>query len=247
VKAVIAFVAAVGAFAAAVVLTFVVRDDSGASAPRDIYFSLGDSIAAGNGVADPERDGFVAVLAQERGIEHVFNAARAGATSAEVYEEQLARALPSTQAGSVSLITISAGGNDLAGLIPNADCVIEPLPPTCPLEDALDGVEANIDRILRDLRDANRVVPIVVLAYPNLFSGTGHAWEAPAGRVLPRLNERLRAVAGRYDGVAVAEPTFDGRGDELTGVNAALFDPHPNAAGHRVIAEAFDAAVEELE
>jgi lysophospholipase L1-like esterase len=247
VKAIIAFVVGVGAFAAAIVLAFTLRDDSGASAPRDIYISLGDSVAAGNGVSDPETDGFVPVLAELRGIDHVFNVARAGATSADVYADQLSRALPTTQGGNVTLITISAGGNDLAGLIPNTDCVIDPLPPTCPLDEALAGVEANIDRILRDLRDANRVVPIVLLAYPNFFSGTGHAWEAPAGRVLPQLNEVLRGVAGRYDGVAVAEPSFEGRGDELTGVNAFRFDPHPNAAGHRVIAEAFDEAIEGLE
>jgi lysophospholipase L1-like esterase len=243
----VAFVAAAVAFGGAVAVTFVLRDDSGATTPDNIYISLGDSVAAGNGVSEPETAGFVAVLARSRRIDHVYNVARPGAASGDVYAQQLASALPQAQAGTAGLITISAGGNDLAGLIPNPDCVVDPLPPTCPLDGALAIVEENLDRIVRDIRDANRVVPVVLLAYPNFFSGTGHAWEAPAGRVLARLNDVIREVAHRYERVAVAEPSFEGRGDELTGVNNYRFDPHPNARGHAIIAEAFARAIDGLE
>ena len=90
-------------------------------------------------------------------------------------------------------------------------------------------------------------MPIVLLAYPNFFSGTGHAWEAPASRVLPRLDDVVRDVASRFDRVTVAEPSdaFECHAGELTHVNDAAFDPHPNDAGHRVIAGAFEAALEE--
>jgi hypothetical protein len=90
-------------------------------------------------------------------------------------------------------------------------------------------------------------VPIVLLGYPNFFSGTGHAWEAPAGRVLPQLVDSLQMVASEHDRVEVALPSFDGRGGELTHVNDEDFDPHPNDAGHRVIADAMLAALAKVE
>jgi hypothetical protein len=87
----------------------------------------------------------------------------------------------------------------------------------------------------------NQAAPIVLLAYPNLFSGTGHRFEAPASRVLPRLDDVIRTVATKYQHTAVADPSaaFEGHGRELTHVLDTPFDPHPNDAGHRVIADAF--------
>ena len=213
---------------------------SGDAANDGVYVSLGDSVAAGNGASDPQRSGFVPVLAAREGVESTFNVAVAGATTQDVIDKQVAKVLSVVQAGSVSFITISAGGNDLAGLIPNAACTQDPLPASCPLDEALAGVEARLDTILRYLRDANVRVPIVLLAYPNFFSGTGHAFDAPAARVLPRLERVIARVAARYERVAVAAPAaaFEGRGGELTGVLAQPFDPHPNDDGHRIIAAA---------
>jgi hypothetical protein len=59
--------------------------------------------------------------------------------------------------------------------------------------------------------------------------------------VLPRLDEVIRAVASKHPHTAVADPSavFEGRGGELTHVLDTTFDPHPNDAGHRVIADAF--------
>ncbi len=47
--------------------------------------------------------------------------------------------------------------------------------------------------------------------------------------------------------VAVAHPwdAFEGHGDDLTHVLDEPFDPHPNDAGHRAIAAADTAALEE--
>ena len=65
--------------------------------------------------------------------------------------------------------------------------------------------------------------------------------------MLPRLVALLESTASKYERVAVATPSFDGRGDELTHVNDAQFDPHPNDEGHRAIADAMLAALAEIE
>ena len=148
----------------------------------------------------------------------------------------------------IAFITISVGGNDLAALIPNATCQQDPLPPSCPLDDALASVERNLDEIMRDIRARDQKTPVVLLLYPNFFSGTGHVFEAPAARVLPRLDSVIARVAGRYPhtGVADAAPAFEGKGQLLTHVLDPQFDPHPNDAGHRLIADAFEAALKQI-
>jgi lysophospholipase L1-like esterase len=98
---------------------------------------------------------------------------------------------------------------------------------------------------MKQLRAAYPKTPVVLLLYPNFFSGTGHPFEAPAERVLPRLDEVIARVAARYQhtSVAAAAPAFAGRGGTLTHVLDPAFDPHPNDAGHRLIADAFLAAL----
>jgi lysophospholipase L1-like esterase len=232
------------AFIGAAILIASLRSSSG-EATRDVYVSIGDSIAAGDGASDPESTSFAALLAAREEVS-LHNVAASGATTQDVLDDQLARALVAIEAGRVAFVTISAGGNDLAALIPNAACVEDRPPAACPLDDSLARVEANLEQIVRYIRDADTRVPIVLLAYPNLFSGTGHTWEAPAGRVLPRLGDVMRAVATRFGGVAVADPApaFEGNGGRLTHVLDDEFDPHPNDEGHAVIAEAFALALE---
>jgi lysophospholipase L1-like esterase len=233
------------AFVGAAVLIASMQDSTSGS-DGDVYVSIGDSIAAGNGASDAETTSFVALLAAREEVTF-RNVAKAGATTQDVLVDQLGPALVPIQAARVAFVTISAGGNDLATLIPNVACVEEPLPDSCPLEASLERVEANLDRIISYIRETNTSVPIVLLAVPNLFSGTGHAWEAPAGRVLPELGRVIRDVASRYDHVAVADASgaFEGRGGELTHILDDAFDPHPNDAGHRAIADALAEALEE--
>jgi lysophospholipase L1-like esterase len=247
-NALLGFAAGVVALAAVVLLIYVIAaigSSSDAAPAADVYISMGDSVAAGSGASDAETS-FAALIAASEDVT-LFNVAEANATSQMVLDEQVARVLPLLGSGRVRLITISAGGNDLAALIPNAACVDDPPSAACPLEEMLDGVAGRMDEILRLLREADARVPIVLLAYPNFFSGTGHAWDAPAGRVLPAFAARLQAAASHYDRVAVAAPSFDARGGELTHVNDAEFDPHPNDAGHAVIAEAMLAALAAIE
>ena len=210
------------------------------------YVALGDSISAGNGASDPAQTGVVALVAADRDVP-ARNLAVAGATASDLVERQLPAAMELVEAGDVAFVTVSAGGNDLAALIPNAACVEEPLPAACPLDETLFGIEERLLRIIDDIRDFDGDVPIVLIAYPNFFSGTGHAFEAPAERVLRRFAEMLRDVSSTQRNVAVAEPSFEGRGGELTHVLDEPSDPHPNDAGQQVIAEAVLVALREID
>jgi lysophospholipase L1-like esterase len=241
-----------GMLAALVLLVYFVAavggSSSGGEPSGDVYISMGDSVAAGNGASDATTLSFAALLATRREVT-LYNVAQAGAATRQVLDEQLSLVLPILGGDRVSFITISAGGNDFAALIPNNACTEDPRPASCPLEETLAGVSARLDELLRLLREANPRVPIVLVGYPNFFAGTGHAWEAPAGDVLPELVDAMRAVASRYERVAVATPSFheQSRSRSLTHVLDVPFDPHPNDAGHAIIANAIKAALEEIE
>lgn len=211
------------------------------------YLSLGDSIAAGNGASDKATTAFVPLLARDEGGLEVLNLAEAGATTRDVLDRQLPGVLDG-RPRKLAFITLSVGGNDLAALIPNTTCQQDPLPPSCPLEDALAQVQRNVDDIMQRLRGNYPATPIVVLLYPNFFSGTGHAFEAPAQRVLPRLDEVLARIAVKYPHTVVATTAaaFEGKGATLTHVLDQQFDPHPTDAGYRLIADAFIAALKRV-
>jgi lysophospholipase L1-like esterase len=218
---------------------------SAAKTYSGLYISLGDSVAAGNGASDPAVTSFVALLARDEGGIETANLAVAGATTSDVIEKQLSHATEAARGKKLAFFTVSAGGNDLAALIPNTSCQLDPLPASCPLDDELAKVETNLDTIMKQLRKIDGRTPIVLLLYPNFFSGTGHVFEAPAARVLPRLDEVIARVAAKYQHTAVAlgAPAFEGRGGQLTHVLDAQFDPHPNDAGHRALADAFEEAL----
>ncbi len=229
-------------------LAFVATACGGSSAAKTysgLYISLGDSVAAGNGASDRATTSLVALLAKDEGGLDTANLAVAGATTGDVIEKQLPQAADASRGKKVAFITISAGGNDLAALIPNTSCQLDPLPASCPLDEELAKVESNLNTIMQQVRKIDGRTPIVLLLYPNFFSGTGHPFEAPAGRVLPRLDEVIARVAAKYQHIAVAlgAPAFEGRGGELTHVLDPVFDPHPNDAGHRLLADAFEEAL----
>ena len=253
-NAVLGVIAGIGALAGLALLVYAVAavgsggsstDDATAA---DLYISLGDSVAAGNGASDPAATSYAALIAASREVT-LFNIARAGADTQAVISDQLPQALPLLGGGRVAFITIAAGGNDLAPLIPNPDCTQDPAPESCPLDVTLDGVAARIGETLRLLREADAQVPIVLLGYPNFFAGTGHTWEGAAGVVLLMLTDTLQDVAGKYEGVSVATPSFAEQSinNALTHVREDPFDPHPNDAGHRIISDAIDAGLERIE
>lgn len=224
--------------------------DGEAAAPNQgtIYLALGDSLAAGVGASAPE-EAYVGrlqgALRQRLGADvDLENLAKAGATTQSLIDEQLPGAEELLHRGGVRLLTIDIGGNDFAALFGNLACLQEALTPDCPLASVLEPVRARLDTIFGRLRAAGPDVPMAVMTYPNLFSGSGHVFELPAANALSRLNEVIRDEAERY-GLTVVDPTraFEGKSLQLTGVGNVPFDPHPNDAGHAALAQAFEAAL----
>ncbi len=238
----------VSALALAVAVGACRSGSPGAKKYDGVYVSLGDSVGAGNGSSDKASTSFAALLAKDEGGLPLVNLAVANYTTTDVIEKELPRIDAELSGRNVAFITISVGGNDLAALIPNFTCQQDPLPATCPLDEALAGVEQRLQAIMDELRARYPDAPIVLLEYPNFFSGTGHAFEAPAARVLPRLDEVIARVAARdrHAAAADAAPAFEGKGATLTHVLDPRFDPHPTDAGHRLIADAFEQALKRV-
>jgi lysophospholipase L1-like esterase len=236
------------AFAAVLALAACGGEEQAAGA---FYLALGDSVAAGSGASEPAAKGYAALVHDALADRYdndvqLENLAVAGHTTDDVIERQLPQAHTILADEQVTLITLTLAGNDLYAQLTHPDCTTDPASPACPLEEALDGIETNIDTILGDLRAAaGPDVPIIVTTYPNFFSAPEHPLEEPAAYALGRLNEVIRSCAGRHDAlVAELETAFDGWANELTHVMETPMDPHPNDAGHRLIA---DAVVKTLE
>ena len=212
------------------------------------YLALGDSIAWGAGASDTNSKSYAglvtAALHQEVSDDLLASSpAAGGATTQELIDRQLPAALDALRGRDVRLITITIGGNDLNILQSSPDaatCIADVNDPKCPVAEILVGTEERLDRILGDLREAGPDVPIVIQVYPNLFSGTGHVFEQPAGQAFGKLNEVIERVAAKHD-ILIADPraAFEGRGGELTHTLDATPDFHPNDAGYEAIAEAF--------
>jgi lysophospholipase L1-like esterase len=210
-----------------------------------IYLALGDSIAEGQGASDPETTDYVALVAEALRGRHgdsleVRSLAVGGHTTQDLIDTQLTPAVEAIGEGDVRLVTVTIGGNDLFQYSADAACVADPADPDCPLEAGLLDVEQRLDEILEALRQADPDTTIVIQVYPNLFSGTGHAFTRSADTAFGLLNGVIQGVARRNE-VLVADPVlaFEGRGREYTHTLDPTPDFHPTDAGYEAIAGAF--------
>jgi lysophospholipase L1-like esterase len=210
--------------------------------PGDLYLALGDSLAAGFIVDQPE-DAYVARIAaairQRQPIE-LRNLAVPGETSASFLRRQLPQALALIReqraAGKrVSPITLDIGGND-ARMVENASNEER--------RRAIATIEANIGSALDQLRDATSdafgrpSADIAIMTYYNPFPGDPANQDSPAYWSAQLNAAIVRAAAQRGVAVANVEQAFAG-GNVYRYTYIAAGDVHANSDGHAVIAEQF--------
>ncbi len=202
------------------------------------YLAMGDSLSAGYG-ALPATQGFAYLLYKEGAFERrndtlFANAAVPGVTSSEVLAHQVPQALASFQPDA---ITLTVGGNDLLAILVGAD------PAT-----VLAGYQANLTQILTELCfGMPGVAPLIVVG--NLYTID----EIPgAGQVVALFNAVVDGVAGALAAggcdvrVADVHGAFLGRTGllliERNGADA--LEVHPTNTGYRVMADAFEDAID---
>lgn len=211
--------------------------------PGDVYLALGDSLAWGAFLEQPETQSYPALLHARLAAGHPIafaNLAVPGETSASFLRRQLPRAIAliereQADGRRVSPITLDIGGNDLR----NAER-------GTPAERAavVQEVQRNLARTLDALQRATGGrADIAVMTYYNPYGGDPNEENSEAYWVT-QLNAAIRTEAEQR-GIAVADtyaPFDNGRAYSYT--NVLLGDVHATRQGHAVIAEQFWAALE---
>ena len=197
------------------------------------YMAMGDSLAAGYG-AVPATQGYAYLLYKEGAFDKVpntllSNVGLIGATSEDVLNYQVPLAIDVYHP---TVITLTVGGNDLVGILadPNA------------AQQVLDNFAKNLKAILEQLQGK---LPGVKIYINNLYDIP----EIPgATDAVIAFNLTLAFVAAPFMDVQIADvfSAFEGKkGLRLIQRNGAdQFEVHPSNAGHRAMANAFKAVIE---
>jgi lysophospholipase L1-like esterase len=245
------------AFAATVVLSLAAAPAWAAdrhSTPR--YVSLGDSYSSGVGSGGSESGGscrrntnaFPARWAlAHRGYDAVLNAC-SGATAEQVRQTQLGALTTDT-----TLVTLTAGGNDIGFARAMTVCVVDPRPSACvarahtATKQAREALPERLRRLYADIRDRSPRAEVLVFGYPRFFR-TGRAGcrflntteREAINDTIDALNTVIstRATAAGFRFIEVST-RFTGHGlcAAAPWLNGVTFPPdnsfHPNNAGQR--------------
>jgi acyl-CoA thioesterase-1 len=195
--------------------------------PDPLYVALGDSTAAGVGARSgggyPER--LVARLQPRVGALRLINLGESGATTADVLETQVPRALLTRP----RLITLGIGINDVGLQLPD------------------DAFALNLEETVVPLR--RLAAPIVICNIPDLALAPAVARLVPVHVYEKRIelfNEHIAATAARH-GLALVD-LYSWSREALPG-RPELFSPdgfHPSALGYEVWAERMAPHIEPL-
>ncbi len=219
------------------------------------YVALGDSIEFGVGATN--NFGYVARLSEHLAEFELHNLAQPGATVRDIRQHQLQPAITAIQshAGAEVVISWGGGGNDLLQFVlsPEAATCRQQVSCLNRLNALLNEIEQTVDRTIRELREA--VGPegvILIRTQYNALLKTGcdpderAALASIAMEGLPDshldqgLNDRLRAIAARYDAEVIELfLPFAQNPDGLIAADCL----HPNDAGHALIAQLAIAAL----
>ena len=243
---------------------------------REDLLVLGDSIAAGYGLADPDTETYGAKLAEAMGLsgQDYQNLAQNGATSGSLLEllktPEMAAALSAH-----TTIVVSIGGNDILapvfamakqalGLA--ADTANEELQAALAENpSALGAVGAalvanqaqfvaiigdfaeNLAEIAELIQTASPEARVYIQTIYDPFGGAPgfETLSFAASIVLGQMNEAIAGGAADF-GYSVVDIASAFAGAALMYTNIAVFDIHPNAAGHAVIFDELYAAICEI-
>lgn len=226
------------------------------------YLALGDSVAAGTGARDPERLGYVPVLAgllsDRSGCADgegagcpvwLRNLAVPGATTVTLLRDQLPPALEVLRQGDVSTVTVTVGGNDVFVPILRA-CAESAQAPACTLavRTAIGVVDRGVDRLLAELTAAaGPGTTVAVMTYYDPLAACRLAPLQPLAELVLEgtaaedgLNDVLRARSAQHGAVVVETGSRLTAPQDFVGGLDCL---HPSTSGHARIAEAFAQAV----
>jgi lysophospholipase L1-like esterase len=215
------------------------------------YMVMGDSLGAGYG-AIPVTQGYAYLLYQEGAFDTMpntllTNAAVTGATSQGVLDFQVPQAI---QFFRPEVITLTVGGDDLAGLL--LRLLNAPSPPSpqefqAAIQNLLATYGANLYQILSTLKQS---LPGVEIYLGNLYEVPEIVEAIPypgAERIIPAFNQVIARVAAALD-IPVADlySAFLGRRGLLLieRHGAEPFQIHPTNAGYRVMTQAFEAVIQ---
>ena len=214
-----------------------------------MYLALGDSLAANVGVEEP-RDGYVSRFHKQLQLRTedqlgLRNLGIPGETSGSfILGGQLEDALAVIGSSDVQYITIDIGANDLLGHLGSDDCSNHPSSEGCQarLNDTYASYDANLDRILTDLRSAAPDATIILLQFYNPFSlglASGVSVEGTSDRAVAELNQIGERIALAHDALVADGFTPMSR---LTASTTHILDSppdiHPVGIGYDILASA---------
>jgi lysophospholipase L1-like esterase len=221
------------------------------------YLALGDSITFGIGVPRPQRNGYVARVADALAEPRIAST-RVFAVPGETASGFLERRLDDVERAieelgpRVELVTIGLGANEILRARRDAACLADRAGEACRavVEAATELAASSLDAVVAGvqvaLAAANSDAVVLLLAYynPDLDPLAATSVAGSDGVVgcdpleeRPGLNDRIACIAAeRSVGLVDLYAAFLGREGELTRFGAG--DVHPNAEGYAVIAEA---------
>lgn len=225
---------------------------SAASVQADVrapaaYVGLGDSLAAGQTPASEIDAGYVDLIAQEIQRNQPFafyskDLAFPGFTTEDVLERVKSEEAQQLLA-SANIITISAGANDLLGLVQDNPAEGSIAFDQIQVNFALNKARSNIEAILAELKERAPYADIYIMGYYFSYPHMRASQKAGIAEQLDLLNQILERSAEKADVRFVPVDNFfgDNAVDKLP--NPA--DIHPNIKGYQAMANAFFHVYEE--
>lgn len=190
------------------------------------YVALGDSLSAGvDDAVEPWPQRVAAALSAEGADVAFSNLARAGATSAEVADEQLDRAIDFEP----DLVSLICGANDVL-------LSVRPDP---------DAFASVLDRMLGELRRRLPHARLVTATYPRLATmlPLRERTERRVEAGIEAVNTHVRALAAAHAATCLEWSGHAGVDDPDNFADDGI---HPSAAGHARASEAFLAALRHM-